>query len=330
MTDSSVLQNRRSFSDRDVSGPPPGVEQAIDDWLASRRSELTRIAYAPVAAEWIDWLASRGVDPLQATRRDGDDWRIHLQALRRPSGKIGLGPRTVARKLATVASLYDYLAEQKMLKDPGGWPLEVSPMSRVERPEISRRQGTTAYLIPSDAARVLAAAEAAGDRTHVAVGLLLKVAVRANEVLTLDCSALRTHGTTLTVTVRRKGGWDDIQPLTERLAHDVTSLKDGRMSGPLLARSKDGTAPWTYSQLLTAVSGVGRAAGLAERLTPHVLRVTWATTALDAGVPLDRVQDVMGHASANTTRLYDRGRGDLDRKLEAMLKVEARIRGAGA
>lgn len=310
-----------------MTAPAPAY---VVGWLAACKSRRTRETYKPVAAEWLGWLATRGVDPLHAGRRDGDGWRIHLETVRRPSGKVGLAPRTIARKLATIASLYDYLADEKLLRDPGGAVLEVSPMRKVARPDVNRRQGSTGFLVPADADRLMKAAEAAGLRTHVAVGLMLKTAIRANEVLTLDCSAIRVHDKILTVTVRRKGGKSDVQPLTDRLAHDVDALRAGRTRGPLIARGIGGEeAPWTYSQLHTAVVRAALAAGLPDRVTPHVLRKTWATAALDAGVPLDRVQDVMGHASADTTRIYDGGRDDLSRKLDAVLKVEASFAGAG-
>jgi len=50
------------------------------------------------------------------------------------------------------------------------------------------------------------------------------------------------------------------------------------------------------------------------RLSPHSLRHTFVTQALDAGVPLRDVQDAMGHADPRTTRRYDRGRMALDRR----------------
>jgi integrase len=42
-------------------------------------------------------------------------------------------------------------------------------------------------------------------------------------------------------------------------------------------------------------------------MSPHVLRHTYATLARDAGVPLDDVQDGLGHADPRTTRRYDHG-----------------------
>ncbi len=48
-------------------------------------------------------------------------------------------------------------------------------------------------------------------------------------------------------------------------------------------------------------------------ISPHSLRHSFATAALDAGVALRDVQDAMGHADPRTTRRYDRTRHNLDR-----------------
>ena len=50
-----------------------------------------------------------------------------------------------------------------------------------------------------------------------------------------------------------------------------------------------------------------------RQLSPHSLRHAFATTARAEGVPLEDVQDAMGHADPRTTRRYDRDRHNLDR-----------------
>jgi integrase/recombinase XerD len=58
---------------------------------------------------------------------------------------------------------------------------------------------------------------------------------------------------------------------------------------------------------------LARAAGISKRITPHSLRHTFVTLALDAGAQLRDVQDAAGHADPRTTRRYDRARNSLDR-----------------
>jgi integrase len=63
------------------------------------------------------------------------------------------------------------------------------------------------------------------------------------------------------------------------------------------------------------VRRLARVAGIPgwARLSPHSLRHAFATTARAEGVPLEDVQDAMGHADPRTTRRYDRDRHNLDR-----------------
>lgn len=56
-----------------------------------------------------------------------------------------------------------------------------------------------------------------------------------------------------------------------------------------------------------------RAAGIDGQISPHSLRHTFATIALDAGTTLHDLQDSMGHADPRTTRRYDRARHTLEK-----------------
>lgn len=282
----------------------------VVEWLESQRSSRTRVAYESAVRQWMEWLP---VDYLAAKRSHGDKWRNHLTG-------AGKSPRTVARMLATVSSLYDWLEAEEHIGR--------SPMVRVKRPKVDRRQGSTLALSREDAARLLSAARDAGPRTHVAVYLMLTTAIRAQELLTTDVSKAAVAGNgAFTLRVTRKGGESDVVALPDECADHVRELIGGRRRGPLLAVVEDGGRPWSYWQLHRAVKAAGKAAGLGDDVTPHVLRTTWVTLALERGVSLADAQDVMGHASAETTRGYDRNRDGLKRKTEAVNVVEAALRG---
>ncbi|MUN55994.1 tyrosine-type recombinase/integrase [Kocuria koreensis] len=69
---------------------------------------------------------------------------------------------------------------------------------------------------------------------------------------------------------------------------------------------------WTSSGAARVIARLGREAGYG-RISAHVFRHSHATHALDAGVPLDRLQDSFGHASPATTQRYNRARERLER-----------------
>ena len=87
-----------------------------------------------------------------------------------------------------------------------------------------------------------------------------------------------------------------------------------RTAGPLfLNRAGSGRLAYTTSYALIRRLAVRAGIPAADHLSPHSLRHSFATELLDSGVPLQNVQDAMGHADPRTTRRYDRSRQNLDR-----------------
>ncbi len=74
------------------------------------------------------------------------------------------------------------------------------------------------------------------------------------------------------------------------------------------------------------VRRVARKAGITKHISPHSLRHSFITAALDAGVPLRDVQIAARHADPRTTTRYDRARNNLDR--HASYVVTAFVAGA--
>ena len=82
-------------------------------------------------------------------------------------------------------------------------------------------------------------------------------------------------------------------------------------AGPLLVSPRTGL-PLTRQAIYGLIGRLARAAGVGE-LSPHGLRATMVTLALDAGMPLRDVQDSARHADPRTTRRYDRDRRSFNR-----------------
>jgi len=101
-------------------------------------------------------------------------------------------------------------------------------------------------------------------------------------------------------------------PLPPAVARAVDRAADGRTSGPLLLNR--------YDTRMDRQAATRRLAALAQAsrmrmppLHPHMLRHTFVTTMLDAGVDLRDVQIAARHADPRTTMRYDRARNQLDR-----------------
>ncbi len=112
----------------------------------------------------------------------------------------------------------------------------------------------------------------------------------------------------------RKGGKASTEPLAPIVLHALELYVGERTNGPIFLNA-DGTERLSYSTSYALIRRLAKRAGIAgaARISPHSLRHSFATELLANGVPLQDVQDAMGHGDPRTTRAYDRSRHNLDR-----------------
>lgn len=271
----------------------------VAGWLLGFGSAETRRGYGADLRRWLAFCEQHDVAPLQARRTHLDAWARTLQQAE------GLGPRTVARRLASVSSWYRWLVIEGHRGD--------SPAEHVRRPSIPDR-GETPGLTRAELQALLAAAETHGSaRTIALLTLLATTGIRVGEALSRDVAHLGHDRGHRVLRLTRKGDKSDRTVLSPRAARAVDGYLDGRAAGPLFTTSTG--RRMTQPEAWKAVRRIARRAELAgaTELSTHSLRVAFITGAREAGVPLEDVQDAAGHADPRTTRRYDRGRYSLDR-----------------
>lgn len=142
--------------------------------------------------------------------------------------------------------------------------------------------------------------------TLLAVALMVVTGVRVNEVVGIKCQDidLRSRGLRLL----GKGQRERQVFLTNDWITDLTLTY-------LRNRSRFGLGhpyllfnlhykPLTTAALRSRLAKAAQAAGLRERVTPHMLRHTAATQLIEAGVDIRYIQRLLGHASLTTTEIY--------------------------
>jgi len=155
---------------------------------------------------------------------------------------------------------------------------------------------------------------ATGKRDRALLQTMADAGLRVSEALALKVPDLRReNGRVMAITVHAgKGDKDRTVYATPQLSDKLLRWLDARASlglpakrGPVFCRIKGG-AGGTISaravQLL--VARLAREAGTEKRVSPHTLRHTSATRKLRAGANLRLVQDDLGHARLETTRIY--------------------------
>ena len=121
-----------------------------------------------------------------------------------------------------------------------------------------------------------------------------------------------------------KGSKLAVIPLPPKVGRAVDLAAGERSSGALLL----GVSGERLNRQAAAriVRRLAKRAGVAKHISPHPLRHSFITAALDAGVPLRDVQIAARHADPRTTTRYDRARNNIDR--HANYVVTAFIAGA--
>jgi integrase/recombinase XerD len=157
--------------------------------------------------------------------------------------------------------------------------------------------------------------------------VLYATGLRVSELVGMPVAAVARDG--LTIVVRGKGGKERMVPLSEPARDALTAynairphfLPKGRVGQGaerwlFPSRSKEGHLTRArFAQLLKEVAG---AAGLdARRVSPHVLRHSFASHLLAHGADLRSLQQILGHADIATTQIYTH---ILDERLKSLVR----------
>lgn len=211
-------------------------------------------------------------------------------------------PRSIARHLATIRNFYRFLAsEREIATDPAeflGSPKQWSSLPK--------------YLNREEVERLIAAPSGAGDpralRDRAMLELLYATGLRVSELCRLELSAVERRMGVLKVI--GKGNKQRVVPFGEPagaaldayLAEGRPRLLKGRASRFLFVTAR-GSA-MTRQTFWALLRIYGRKAGIFRRLTPHVLRHSFATHLVEGGADLRSVQIMLGHADISTTQVY--------------------------
>jgi len=242
--------------------------------------------------------------------------RAALEDFVRRRRREGLSPRSVGRGVAAIRGFYRFLVLDRRLarspaedlRPPRAWPalpLYLSPEqveSLIAQPDVSTPLGL---------------------RDRAMIEVLYATGMRVSELITLRDRDLHLESRYLTCV--GKGSKERIVPIGEHASDWLRRYqRDGRPALVTRGRSLPFVFVNAHGRSLSRVGfwkilkGHGRRAGLSDRLSPHVLRHSFATHLLDRGADLRAIQLMLGHADLSTTQIYthvleERLRGIYDR-----------------
>lgn len=169
------------------------------------------------------------------------------------------------------------------------------------------------FLRPVEVEQLLAAAGT--DRDWLLIGCGLYLGLRVSETAKLRIENLDLEEGTALI-ARAKGDRDRYVPIPGKLLLPLRRWIGERRRGFVFPSARGPHLSSDSIQRLVAQTAT--AAGIARRITPHVLRHTYATTLLSRGANLREVQELLGHSSVAVTEIYthvltDRLRGAVER-----------------
>ena len=266
------------------------------DLMGRGLTERSRRAYGVDLGQFKDWAGRAGLGPGEVRHRDVRRYGASLAA-------AGAAPATVARKLAAIRGLYDFLVRgERVGQNPAN--LVSSPKREQKLPRVLSAEQVQGLLerIPARTPLEL--------RDRAMLELAYSCGLRCEEIVNLDLGALDYESEQ--VRVLGKGGRERLLPVGEpaRRALERYEAKGRHVlaadpAEKALFLSKSGRR-LSNSDITRRLGLWVREAALAGGVSPHSLRHSFATHLLEGGADLRTIQELLGHSSISTTQIYTR------------------------
>jgi len=255
-------------------------------------SNNTVLAYSRDLQDFTDFLTRHEAEMNKVTEHD---LVLYLISLRRR----GLGNRSLARRLSSLRSFFDFLSREKHIPDNPARFLDGPKLPQI-LPRVLTESEMTALLAAPPAQTKL------GVRDRTILELMYAGGLRVSEVCALR--PLDYDPQTGYLRVMGKGHKERILPIHARAQSQLTrylhswrSLFSPRTESMFLNRSGTGLSRQGLWKMIVKYA---RQAGIQGNISPHTIRHSYATHLLAGGADLRSVQLLLGHADIGTTQIY--------------------------
>ncbi|MBB4059631.1 tyrosine-type recombinase/integrase [Salinibacter ruber] len=292
-------------------------ERVIEFFTAEIRNPNTREAYARAVRRFFRWAHKRGlnlsdIEPVYVAAYVEEDERA---------------PATVKQNLAALRRLFDHLVT--------GQVLEANPAEPVRSPKLNADGGKTPALTAEEARELLDSIVAGRQgsprkdlpqlRDRAIIGVMTYTFARVSAVTGLDVRDYFRAGHRWKIRLHEKGGQRRTVPVHHKAKEYLDAYIGEAGIGddqetPLFQSLRGRTGVLTGRRLqpdnvLQMVKRRAEEAGFdPSQVSCHTFRATGITTYLENGGDLETAQHIAGHASANTTRIYDRRDDHVDQE----------------
>ena len=302
-----IVRGREALTQRfDPKSATPFINKSV--------SEQTRRAYGRAVREFFQFVGMK--HPTEVVPNDVVLWRDRLRSQKKSAA-------TVAFKLSVIRSFFEYL------KAAGTISLNPASTKLVSPPELPSEPAGRA-LIVKEVRYLLSGPDREkpeGARDYALMLVMLRLSLRVSEVCSLRSSSIKWSHGRWTLRCKVKGGREEVWPLPKDVKEAIDNYlqldrkrREIAHSGGEHAhlfqphtnyRTLDFDKPLSTRMVQKIVKRWADYSRLGD-LSPHDLRRTAITRALESGLSYRQVQMMSKHKDPKTVMRYDHGRENLD------------------
>lgn len=285
---------------RKITEPLPGEVEMFLEMLVAERgaAKNTLESYQRDLGDFAGFAKAKHADMVQATP---DLIRAYLKHL----DGYGLAARTQARRLSALRMFFRFLYAERIRED--------DPTAVIDSPKVGK--ALPKYLSEDEVDRLLTTAAnysgKDGKRMVALMEVLYATGLRVSELVGLPLRALSRDG--LMLIVQGKGNKERMVPLSEPATDAILAYLDvrdgflpkGVKDSPYMFPSRAKQGFLTRARFAQLLKQLAIDTGIEpKRVSPHVLRHSFASHLLAHGADLRALQQMLGHADISTTQIY--------------------------
>ena len=262
-----------------------------------RMARNTQEAYHRDAVDFCRFLKERGLeDPAAA---GNPDVLSFLTGLR----KAGRSAATINRKLASIRAFYTFLMQEGIISS--------NPAQNVRPPKVERKK--LEYLTLDEVDRLLRTPDGSvlGRRDRALMELLYATGIRVNEVIAANVEDvnLRIGFFTCTGETGKARIIPIGRPARAALEEYIYETRGELVKGEDAEKEKALFVNFhgkrlTRQGLWKILGEYGQKAGIEKKMTPHLLRISFAVHMVQNGADLKSLQELLGHEDMTATQVY--------------------------
>ena len=287
------------------------MEQLLDQFLhylvvEKGLSKNTIEAYSHGLGRFLNHLREKGVQEMR------DVGKFHVRGFLLMLRKRNLSTKSIVRNLVAIRTFFRFLIQEGILESNPVEELE-SPKVAKTLPEILTLREIEQLLEQPNLQTSL------GIRDRAMLEILYATGMRVSELTHLPTHQVNLEGGY--VLLYGKGSKERVVPLgSEAMKWITLYLKTARgklakgKESPMLFINRSGRG-MSRQGFWKSLKGYARRAGLHKRITPHLLRHSFASHLLEGGADLRSVQMMLGHVDISTTQIYTHVTGERLKKV---------------